>query len=582
MGLVKCVDCGKYLSDKARACPQCGCPISAILNSINESAVTEHNLPTGIYIQTISTADTSDNNICNECQNDSNCLSNQDNIDVKIVNDNGNEKDIDNALDSEHANTGFTSEQSGCTNITSDNIKQVFTPKNQNQVKHKMTSYIAILLLIVLATYGIYHFGSIKLNNTSTQDDKLYPVCINSKWGFIDYNLKVIIKPEYDKVTVFNKGTAFVEKKIDDATSLQGFINTSGNYTIGPVTINNYYNINSQGSGLTDLPHVLDNHLIISKLNNSTNQYKYALIKANDLIKIASNKQLSANFKYDEIERIAPGIFVAKLSNADRESVRMINSDGETILPAEYKYISRVDSQTIKATKDNDDIIFVDKSGKETFKLDSKYTYAFTLDDGYYVVKDKSNDKYGLINRKNEIIINPMYDGLLRIGETHLVYGQHNTIGYLDKHGKELTPAIYESNGSISSDIKFTDNKLCVRKNNKCGYIDTDGKLVIEPTYDDVYPFSNEVARYKDGKKYGYIDKKGKIIIQASFYNASDFNNGIAGVTFNNVLYVDAPKGMYEKLIDKNGNVLNKVDFTYVVVPTEAKKYEDESIDETL
>ena len=30
MALVKCVECGKEVSDKANACPNCGCPLSAM------------------------------------------------------------------------------------------------------------------------------------------------------------------------------------------------------------------------------------------------------------------------------------------------------------------------------------------------------------------------------------------------------------------------------------------------------------------------------------------------------------------------------------------------------------------------
>ena len=38
MAIIKCPECGKEFSDKAVACPNCGCPIDAVLNSLAESS----------------------------------------------------------------------------------------------------------------------------------------------------------------------------------------------------------------------------------------------------------------------------------------------------------------------------------------------------------------------------------------------------------------------------------------------------------------------------------------------------------------------------------------------------------------
>ena len=46
MALIKCTECGKEFSDKATACPNCGCPTEAILennSSIEELASSEAN-----------------------------------------------------------------------------------------------------------------------------------------------------------------------------------------------------------------------------------------------------------------------------------------------------------------------------------------------------------------------------------------------------------------------------------------------------------------------------------------------------------------------------------------------------------
>ena len=37
MALIKCVECGKEISDKAPYCPNCGCPMSPIIENTNET-----------------------------------------------------------------------------------------------------------------------------------------------------------------------------------------------------------------------------------------------------------------------------------------------------------------------------------------------------------------------------------------------------------------------------------------------------------------------------------------------------------------------------------------------------------------
>ena len=36
MPLIKCIDCGKMISDRIESCPQCGCPVSVSLEENNK------------------------------------------------------------------------------------------------------------------------------------------------------------------------------------------------------------------------------------------------------------------------------------------------------------------------------------------------------------------------------------------------------------------------------------------------------------------------------------------------------------------------------------------------------------------
>jgi hypothetical protein len=63
----------------------------------------------------------------------------------------------------------------------------------------------------------------------------------------------------------------------------------------------------------------------------------------------------------------------------------------------------------------------------------------------------------------------------------------------------------------------------------KWGYIDKTGKIVIEPTFDGAGPFSEGLTWVKTNNKYGFIDKTGKLIIETQKYTfVSLFSEGLA------------------------------------------------------
>jgi len=71
--------------------------------------------------------------------------------------------------------------------------------------------------------------------------------------------------------------------------------------------------------------------------------------------------------------------------------------------------------------------------------------------------------------------------------------------------------------GSCTKDAQKSKQKpeglFPVIVSGKIGYIDKQGKIVINPQFDDAWHFSEGLAGVKIGGKWGYIDKQGKIII---------------------------------------------------------------------
>ena len=61
----------------------------------------------------------------------------------------------------------------------------------------------------------------------------------------------------------------------------------------------------------------------------------------------------------------------------------------------------------------------------------------------------------------------------------------------IDKDQKELFEVFWFDNGPDY----ISDGLFRIVKNNKIGYADETGKIIIEPRYDCAYPFENEVAK---------------------------------------------------------------------------------------
>ena len=79
----------------------------------------------------------------------------------------------------------------------------------------------------------------------------------------------------------------------------------------------------------------------------------------------------------------------------------------------------------------------------------------------------------------------------------------------------------------------FSEGLARFKKNNKYGFMDKTGTVVIEPQFPDAKDFSDGLARVCTGISYGqwgYIDKTGKYVITPQFDYADDFHEGLANI----------------------------------------------------
>lgn len=102
-------------------------------------------------------------------------------------------------------------------------------------------------------------------------------------------------------------------------------------------------------------------------------------------------------------------------------------------------------------------------------------------------------------------------------------------MGFLDKTGKLVIPAVYDSK------MPFSEGLAAVELNNKWGFIDKTGQLVIEAKYDDFpkilgggYYFTEGLCRVLLNGKFGFIDNKGDLVIPPKYDWVEPFSEGLA------------------------------------------------------
>ena len=200
----------------------------------------------------------------------------------------------------------------------------------------------------------------------------------------------------------------------------------------------------------------------------------------------------------------------------------------------------------------------INKEGK--FANEKKYQYVKfkesitsyggqKTDENFYYFK--INDKVGLLDENLNIIVEPKYSQIGKFNEgLALVANEYRKYGFIDTKGKEIIPLIYD-NANF-----FSEGLAPVVKNGKWGFINKKNNVFIDFQYTgNMKPFSDGLALFRKNKsltsktesnedKCGFINKKGELIIEPIFYDAENFKNGVAVIAINGFYF----------LIDKKGN----------------------------
>ncbi|MEH7255541.1 WG repeat-containing protein [Neobacillus niacini] len=230
---------------------------------------------------------------------------------------------------------------------------------------------------------------------------------------------------------------------------------------------------------------------------------KWGYINEKGIFVLPPNYEMARDFQEN-------GLAIVQLNNL----TGIINSDGYFIVKPKYDTINSF-SEGRATVIDNEGFKVIDEIGKVITR--KAYSFIGDYKEGRAVVANTNEHGeylYGYLNRRGNIVIPLSYelasdfkDGIA------IVKNKEGSYALIDLTGKIVNSYHYE----MVDD--YREGMLSFRKSNqeKWGYMDESGKMVIEPQFTETQSFIEGKAIVNVENNYGLIDKQGKFIIKPKY-----------------------------------------------------------------
>lgn len=371
--------------------------------------------------------------------------------------------------------------------------------KSGNEVFEPVFSSILMIRegMALVKINGKYGFADLINGNIITPvyenahvfSEGLAAVKLNGKWGFIDTNGRMVINPEFyllPPVFTFRDGKIKVIKTGPGDQEREGYIDKEGK-EIGKwheVDWEDYYD--SKWS-YEDDPWKEDGTRTYAGFINREGNY---VIKP----------------KFQEISPLKEGLYLVKID----DKWGLIDSGGDYLIEPKFDDVDYVGENRLRVWKDGK-YGFMDLSGRYLLKPQFHHTRFCKFQDGLIEIMD-ADYKSGFMDVEGNIIINPRFDYAWDFYNGLAIACIEGKRGLINKRGEFLVEPIYDEieNG-------FNCDRAWVKNEEKYGYIDRNGTMVIGTQFEDASGFQNGLAPVKINDKWGLIEVEGNWKIEPKF-----------------------------------------------------------------
>ena len=293
---------------------------------------------------------------------------------------------------------------------------------------------------------------------------------------------------------------------------------------------------------------------------------------------IDTDGKIIAPLEYDWVDAFSEGLAMVRKGDWEDGKCGYIDTTGNVVIPLEYDSCSDFYNgyaEVRKGSWEDGKYGYIDTSGRVVIPLEYDAAripegdgYVGGLEYGLATVGKKREDdselvwsehycKFGLVDLNNNIVLPLEYEYIYFISESLVNAGNwtsNDNGAYIDTQIINISGNIAAPAGYDLVSYYFSEGLAAAKKDEKYGYVDTSGKVMIPFEYDGVGSFNEGLAAVEKDGKYGYIDTSGKVIVTFEYDGAENFSEGFAAVE----------KDDMWGFIDAIGNVITLLEYDKV------------------
>ncbi len=335
----------------------------------------------------------------------------------------------------------------------------------------------------------------------------LWPISVEGKWGYIDEKGTVKIEPQFAIASSFREGLALVSifntNEADQTLNrtYDGFIDDSGQFVI-PAELPTFY----------------------------------------------PKREITDSYSYSSFE---DGVAVVRGTGSSDVLEGLIDRKGNLIAPMVYNSLGWSFSEGLCSFETQSERGYMDYRGRVVLRPDG-FLYGSGFSEGRAVITVRSDDPEdefdheSMIDRGGNIVVGPgdyaaisaVAGGLSRVvkdGEVGLIDRDGRVVVPLGEYDQILEPDpgdiyIGEKNGRYyaigaggqtkklpdfhAEPVRYHGDLIRIASDGgKDGFATADGKVVVEPVFDDLsFGFNGELCKFRRGFEQGYLNRSGEIV----------------------------------------------------------------------